>query len=86
MDDLINCLKKGEPCKAEEQKLNSQLSVLADESDFVNSFISPSNEEDVNEEINVTEDETEIIMKICSFFIHFSCVKVKIFINNTSNL
>ena len=63
-DNFIHCLKKGQPCKAERQKQNSQLSVLVDESDAVNPFISPSNEQDANEEMNVIEDETneEIII------------------------
>ena len=47
-DDFIHCLKKGQPCKAGRQKLNSQLSILVDESDAVNPFISPSDEEDAN--------------------------------------
>ena len=34
-DDFIDCLKKGQPCKAGRQKLNSQLSILVDESDAV---------------------------------------------------
>ena len=56
--------KKGQPCEAGRQKLNSQLSILVDESDAVNPFFSPSDEEDANEEMNVIEDETdeEIIM------------------------
>ena len=58
-DGFIHCLKKGQPCKAGRQKLNSQLSVLVDKSDVVNPFISPSDEEDANEEINVIEDETD---------------------------
>ena len=63
-DDFIHCLKKGQPCEAGWQKLNSQLSILVDESETVNPFISPSGEEDLNEEMNVIEDETdeEIIM------------------------
>ena len=63
-DDLIHYLKKGEPCKAGRQKLNSQLSILVDQSGTVNPFISPSDEEDVTEEINVIKHETdeEIIM------------------------
>ena len=63
-DDLIHCLKKGEPCKAGRQKLNSQLSILVDQSGTVNPLISPSDEEDVTEEINVIKHETdeEIIM------------------------
>ena len=63
-DDLIYSLKKGQPCEAGRQKLNSQLSILVDESDTVNPFISPSNEEDANKEMNVIEDEIdeEIIM------------------------
>ena len=47
-DDFILCLKKGQPCEAGRQKLNSQLSILVDESDAVNPFISPSDEEDAN--------------------------------------
>ena len=58
-NDFIHCLKMEQPCKAGRQKLNSQLSVLDDESDAVNPFISPSDEEDSNEEMNVIEDETE---------------------------
>ena len=63
-DDFIHCLKKGQPCKAGRQKLNSQLSILVDENVAINPFISPSDEENANEEINVIEDETdeEIIM------------------------
>ena len=63
-DDFIHCLKKGQPCKTGRQKLNSQLSILVDENDAINPFISPSDEENANEEINVIEDETdeEIIM------------------------
>ena len=45
-DDFIHCLKKVQPCEAGRQKLNSQLSILVDESDAVNPFISPSDEED----------------------------------------
>ena len=58
-DDFIHCLKKGEPCKAKRQKLNSQLSILFDESDAVNLFISASDEDDINEEMNVIEDESD---------------------------
>ena len=63
-DDFIHCLKKGQSCEAGRQKLKSQISILVDESDVVNSSISPSDEEDANEEMNVIEDETdeEIIM------------------------
>ena len=63
-DDFIHCLKKGQPCKAGRQKLNSQLSILVGESDAVNPFISPSDEEDANEKMNVIEDGTneEIVM------------------------
>ena len=63
-DNFIHCLKMGQPCETGSQKLNSQLSILVDERDAVNLFISPSDEEDANEEINVIEDETdeEIIM------------------------
>ena len=47
-DDFTHCLKQRQPCEAERQKLNSQLSILVDESDTVNSFISSSDEEDAN--------------------------------------
>ena len=40
------------------KELNSQLSILVDESDAANPFISLSEEEDPNEEMNVIEDET----------------------------
>ena len=83
-DDFIHCLKKRHPCKAGKQKLNSQLSILVDESDAINPFISPSDEENANEEMNLIEDETEIIMKISNFFNRLSCVKEKSYINNTS--
>ena len=56
--DFIHCLKKRQPCKAGRQKLNSQLLILVDENDAVNPFISPSDEEDANEEMNVIKDET----------------------------
>ena len=39
---FFHCLRKGQPCAAGRQKLNSQLSILVDKSDAVNSFISPS--------------------------------------------
>ena len=63
-DDFIHCLKKGQPWKAGSQKLNSLLSISVDESDAINPFISPFDEEDSNEEMNVIDDETdeEIIM------------------------
>ena len=63
-DDFIHCLKNGQPCEARKQKLNSQLSILVDESDAVNPFISPSDEEGANKEMNVIENEIdeEIIM------------------------
>ena len=47
-DDFIHCLKKGHPCESGKQTLNSQLLILVDESDAVNPFISPSDEEDTN--------------------------------------
>ena len=59
-DDFIHCLKKGQPCKASRQKLESQLSILVEESDAKNPFISPSDEEDTNEEMNVIKDETDV--------------------------
>ena len=74
-DDFIHCLKKGQPCEAGRQKLNSQISILVDESDVVNPFISSSDEEDANEEMNVIEDETD--EEICSFFNRLSCVEEK---------
>ena len=63
-DDFLHCLKKGQPCEAGRQKLNSQLSFLVDKSDDVNLFTSPSDGEDANEEMNIIEDERdeEIIM------------------------
>ena len=63
-DYFIHCLKKEQICETGRQKLNSQLSIVVDESEAVNPFISPSDEEDANEEMNVIEDETneEIIM------------------------
>ena len=63
-DDFFHCLKKGQTCEVERQKLNSQLSILVEESDAINLFISPFDEEDANVEINVIDDETdeEIIM------------------------
>ena len=63
-DDFIHCLKKGQPCEAGRQKLNSQLSILTDESDVVNPFIFHFAEEHANEEMNLIEDERdeEIIM------------------------
>ena len=87
-DDFIHCLKEGQACKAGMQKLNFQLSVLVDKSDAVNPFISPSDEEDANEEVNVIEGETveEIMMQICSFFNCWSCLKENSYINNTLNL
>ena len=63
----MHCLKKGQHCVAGRQKLNSQLSILVDESDAVNPFIFPSDEGDANEEMNVIENETKVIIKICSF-------------------
>ena len=61
-DDFIHCLSV--PCKAGIQKLNSQLSILVGKNDALNPFISSSDEEDANEEMNVIKDETneEIII------------------------
>ena len=80
--------EKGQPCEDGRQKLNSQLSILVDEDDALNPFISPSDEEDANKEMNVIKDETddEIIVWICSFFNCLSYIKEKNYINNTSNL
>ena len=83
---FIHWLKKWEPCEAGRQKLNSQLSILVDESEAGNPFISHSDKVDVNKEMNVIEDEKKIIMKTCSFFNRLSCVKEKSYIKNTLNL
>ena len=58
-DDFLHCLKKGQPCEAGRQKLNSQLSFLVDKSDDVNPLTSPSDGEDDNEEMNILEDERD---------------------------
>ena len=58
-DDFIHCLKKRQPCEAGRQKMNSQLSILSyqtDKSDAVNTFTSPSNEEDVNRQKDYNVD------------------------------
>ena len=47
-DYFIHCLKKGKPCKARRQKLNSTLSILVDVIHALNPFISPSDQEDTN--------------------------------------
>ena len=47
-DGFIHCLKKGQLCEAGRQKLNSQLLILVDESEFVNPFISASGEGNTN--------------------------------------
>ena len=85
-DDFIHCLIKGQPGAAGKLQLNSHLSILVDKSDAVNPFISPSDEEDANEEIYVIKDEKdeEIIMWICNFFNRLSYVK-KSYLSNTSN-
>ena len=57
---LYPLFKKETALRAGRQKLNSQLSILVDKSDVVNPYISPSDEEDANKEMNVIEDETEI--------------------------
>ena len=51
--------KRDSFARAWRQKLNFQLSVLVYQSDAVNLFIPPSDEEDDNEEMNVIEDETD---------------------------
>ena len=56
---LYLLFKKGTALQSWKQKRNSQLSILVDEIDAVNPFISPSDEEDANKEINVIEDETD---------------------------
>ena len=45
---IVRSMEKGQPCEAGWQKLNSQLSILVDKSNAVNSFISPSDEENTN--------------------------------------
>ena len=47
-DDISHCLKKEQPCEAGREKLNSQLSIIVGESDAINPFISPFDEEDTN--------------------------------------
>ena len=47
-DGFIYCLKKEKPFEAGKKKLNFQLSILVDEGDAVNPFISPFDEEDTN--------------------------------------
>lgn len=67
--------------KLEGKSWTLSYSFLVNESDTVNPFISPSDKENVKEEMNMIEVETdkEIIMQIFSFFSHLSWV-------NTSNL
>ena len=38
-DGIIHCLKKGQPCEPGREKLNSELSIIVDENDAVNTFI-----------------------------------------------
>ena len=76
-DKFTHNLKMGQSCKAGQQNVNSQLSILVDESDAVNPLIYPLDEGDANEEMNVIEDETEIIMKICNFSIACTVLKKK---------
>ena len=80
-NDFIHCLKKGQSCEAGRQKVNSQLPISGDEKDAVNPFISPSDKEDANEEMNVIKDERDEEIINC-----LSCVKEKSYINNTLNL
>ena len=80
--------KKGKAMQSWKTKAElSAINFLVDESDAVNPFISPSDEEDANEVLNLIEDERdeEIILYICSFVNRLSCVKEKSYINNTSN-
>ena len=76
-DEFVHCLKKGQPRETGKQKLNSQLLILVDESDVVSPFISPSDEENANKQMNVIEDKTdeEIIMWIKIFSI--TCLVLK---------
>ena len=46
--DIMHCLKKGQPCEAGREKLKSQLSIIFDDSDAVNPFIFPFDEEDTS--------------------------------------
>ena len=63
-DDNIHCLKKGQPCAAGKEKLNSQLSILSDESQGNNPFISLSDEEDATEETNVIDDDDDEMIDV----------------------
>ena len=69
--------KKGKALQSKKTKAElSAINFLVDESDAVNPFISPYDEEDVNEELNVIEDERdeEIILYICRIVNCLSCV------------
>ena len=80
--------KKGKALQSKKRKAElSAINFLDDESDAVNPFISPSDEEDANEELNVIEDERdeEIILYTCSYVNRLFCVKEKSYINNTSD-
>ena len=57
--------------------MKSQISILIEECGVINLFIYPLFHGNANGEINVTENETEIMMKICNFFNRLSCVKKK---------
>ena len=63
-DDNIHCLKKGQPSAAGMEKLNWQLSILSDESQGNNPFISLSDEEDAAEEMNVIDDDDDEMIDV----------------------
>ena len=72
--------KKGKALQSKKRKAElSAINFLDDENDAVNPFISPSDEEDANEELNVIEDERdeEIILYTCSYVNRLFCVKEK---------
>ena len=50
-DDFIHCLKKEQPCEGEGKKLSSQLWIIVDESNALDPFISPFDEDDTNKKL-----------------------------------
>ena len=55
-DHVIHCFKEGEPCATGKDKLKSQLSVLSDEADLSNPFITSSDEEDAAQDFNKIDE------------------------------
>ena len=62
---FAHCLKKGQHCEAGRQKL----SILVDESDAVNPFIYPSDEEDANEEMNLIKEKIRNFVVLYRFVV-----------------